>query len=107
MYQELTAPSVFAASMRDGFAYLPFYIPFIGPKLFPGLCYMALVIWPKRDFHWYRLDIDGTWSHKMGWGPATKEDDSGNSIYDPMYADRGDYVVFAAYIGNHWGAVVQ
>ena len=25
-----------------------------------------LVIWPNRDYHWYRQDADGTWSHKPG-----------------------------------------
>ena len=27
---------------------------------------VLLVIGPKRDYHWYRQDADGTWSHKPG-----------------------------------------
>lgn len=55
---------------------------------------VALVIWPGRDFHWYRLDGDGTWSHKPGSTPATNLDNSGNIITDPRNADRGLYTVF-------------
>ena len=33
----------------------------------PGDGYaVLLVIWPNRDYHWYRQDADGTWSHKPG-----------------------------------------
>ena len=27
---------------------------------------VLLVIEPGSDYHWYRQDIDGTWSHKLG-----------------------------------------
>ena len=55
---------------------------------------VALVIWPGRDFHWYRKDRDGSWSHKMATDPATDLDNSGNIITDPRTADRGPYTVF-------------
>jgi hypothetical protein len=51
---------------------------------------VALVIAPGDDFHWYRQDADGTWSHKPGGTPATQSDASGNPITDPRTADR-DY----------------
>lgn len=54
----------------------------------------ALVIWPDWDFHWYRKDRDGKWSHKPGGTPATNLDNSGNIITDPRTADRGNYTVF-------------
>lgn len=55
---------------------------------------VALVIWPGYDYHWYRHDQDGTWSHKPGGTAATNLDNSGNVITDPRTADRGGYTVF-------------
>ncbi len=55
---------------------------------------VALVIWPGVDFHWYRLDRNGRWSHKPGGTQATNLDNSGNIITDPRTADRGPYTVF-------------
>jgi hypothetical protein len=58
----------------------------------PRRCWkVALVIDPLfPDFHWYRQDDDGTWSHKPGGLPATNRDADGNPITDPRAADR-DY----------------
>lgn len=55
---------------------------------------VALVIAPGWDYHWYRKDRDGRWSHKMGGTPATNLDESGNIITDPRTADRGAYTIF-------------
>jgi hypothetical protein len=55
---------------------------------------VALVIWPGVDFHWYRRDRDGRWSHKPGGTQATNLDSSGNLITDPRTADRGPYTIF-------------
>jgi hypothetical protein len=55
---------------------------------------VALVIWPGRDFHWYRLDRTGRWSHKPGVTPASDVDNIGNPIADPRTANRGPYTVF-------------
>jgi hypothetical protein len=55
---------------------------------------IALVIWPGVDFHWYRKDRDGRWSHKPGGSEARNVDNSGNLITDPRTADRGGYTVF-------------
>jgi hypothetical protein len=58
---------------------------------------VALVVAPGRgfnDYHWYRRDRDGKWSHKPGSTPATNLDNSGNPITDPRTADRGLYTVF-------------
>jgi len=41
-----------------------------------------------EDYHWYRQDDDGSWSHKPGHDPATNRDASGNPIHDPQSADR-------------------
>jgi hypothetical protein len=55
---------------------------------------VALVIWPGYDFHWYRRDRDGKWSHKPGATAARNTDNSGNLITDPRLANRGPYTVF-------------
>ena len=58
---------------------------------------VALVVSPSpdfNDFHWYRLDRNGRWSHKPGGGQATNLDSSSNPITDPRTADRGPYTVF-------------
>ncbi len=55
---------------------------------------VALVIAPGWDFHWYRKDRDGRWSHKIGGAPAKNVDESGNLITDPRTADRGAYTIF-------------
>jgi hypothetical protein len=64
----------------------------------PGCCHQtALVVWPNRDYHWYRLDGSGQWSHKPGRTPATDRDNSGNVITNPETADRGPYTKFCGY----------
>ncbi|HEX6508477.1 MAG TPA: hypothetical protein VF221_12670 [Chloroflexota bacterium] len=55
---------------------------------------VALVIWPGEDFHWFRRDRDGRWSHKPGGGTATNLDFGGHIIADPRTANRGPYTVF-------------
>ena len=49
---------------------------------------MALVIAPNQDYHWYRLNADGTWSHKPGSEPVTNRDASDKIIIDSKKADR-------------------
>ena len=43
-----------------------------------------------QDYHFYRLDNNGTWSHKPGSTNATNLDANGDIIIDPQKADR-DY----------------
>lgn len=62
---------------------------------------VALVIAPGPDFfdfHWYRLDDSGMWSHKPGGGTARNYDNSGNPISDPRTADRGPYTIFCGFM---------
>ena len=61
----------------------------------PQRCHkVALVVAPGLDFHWYRLDDNGKWSHKPGNTKATNLDNLGNIIDDPRTADRGPYTQF-------------
>ena len=52
---------------------------------------IALVIDDKgdeQDYHFYRQDDDGYWSHKPGKNNVRRHDASGNLIRDPETADR-------------------
>ncbi|XP_062599978.1 uncharacterized protein LOC134261540 [Saccostrea cucullata] len=59
---------------------------------------VALVIWPGNDYHFYRLDENGLFSHKPGRTKARNTDNSGNLISDPKTADRGPYSVFQCFM---------
>jgi hypothetical protein len=48
----------------------------------------ALVVHPKKTYHFYRQDGDGSWSHKPGSLQTTKNDASGKPITNPKYANR-------------------
>lgn len=52
---------------------------------------IALVIYSKFDYHWYRQNPDGTWSHKPGYGEVMNKDFSGKTIYDPAESDTRVY----------------
>ena len=67
---------------------------------------VALVIAPGEDYHWYRQDDNGLWSHKMASWPAGNLDGSDNIITNPESADRRvfngqdfirDYSIFCGY----------
>jgi len=40
------------------------------------------------DYHFYRQDLDGYWSHKTGRDPISNIDASNNKILDPEKIDR-------------------
>jgi hypothetical protein len=62
---------------------------------------IALVVHPFKDYHFYRQDTDGTWSHKLATKPVTNLDCEGNLIFDPKKAARNykdaNYEDFAGY----------
>lgn len=62
-----------------------------------GKTKIAMVIWPGTDYHWYRQDSNGLWTHKPGSTAATNLDNSGNIITNPETADRGNYTIFCGY----------
>lgn len=63
------------------------------PGVFPSdnNCLIVLAIIPGTDFHFYRRDSDGNWSHKPGPRPPTTLDNSGNPITDPRTSDIAPY----------------
>ena len=48
----------------------------------------ALVVAPKRDYHYYRLNDDGVWTHKPGYKPSTNINSDNRPINDPEEANR-------------------
>lgn len=48
----------------------------------------SMVIDTNETFHFYRLNSDGSWSHKPGISPLTDKDASGDDILVPHFADR-------------------
>ena len=66
---------------------------------------VALVIWPNVDFHWYRKDASGWWSHKPGGTQVTNKDNSGNAIADPRTANRGGYTEFCTFMNVMHGHI--
>ncbi|KYK28759.1 MAG: hypothetical protein AYK19_05550 [Theionarchaea archaeon DG-70-1] len=59
--------------------------------------FMAMAIWPGRDYHWYRKSSEGFWGHKPGGTAARNYDNSGRVIYDPQTCNRGGYTDFCGY----------
>lgn len=70
-------------------------------KCAPGTYKVALVIAPGQDYHWYRQNPDGTWSHKPGEQPITNLDASGNLIYDPEIANRQYFYLIEYIFGTY------
>ncbi|MGD2113579.1 MAG: hypothetical protein PVG07_00895 [Acidobacteriota bacterium] len=88
----LTCPAVDVAAVADGIDRAP-----ASGECPHKKCKIALVVWPDHDYHWYRLDTNGLWTHKPGGTQATNLDNSGNVIPNPETADRGPYVNFCGY----------
>jgi hypothetical protein len=92
----MDCPTVTAGALSDGLTARP-----DGSQASEHCCHtVALVIAPGQgwhDFHWYRLDDSGMWSHKPGTSAVRNVDNSGNPISDPQTADRGPYTVFCGF----------
>jgi hypothetical protein len=69
--------------------------------------YVALVIWPGRDYHWYRQDNVGCWSHKPGQTAARNVDNAGAAIADPRSCNRGPYTDFCGYMVTTRAVVIS
>ena len=91
----MTCADVSAAAISDGIEAVRASGGCVG-----GQHKMALVVDPGVDYHWYRNDILGNWSHKPGRTRATNLDNSGNTITNPETADRcGDSACYTDFCG--------
>jgi hypothetical protein len=95
MYTALSCPSVQPAATSDGLHACPNFSGTLGPG---HGWYVALVIWPNVDYHWYRQDKVGCWSHKPGQTAARNTDNSGRPITDPRTCNRGGYTNFCSFM---------
>ncbi|MFL9897890.1 hypothetical protein PQR71_06910 [Paraburkholderia fungorum] len=59
--------------------------------------FIALVLAVNYDYHWYRLDSNGLWSHKPGQTPARNTDNAGALITDPQHCSRAPYGLFCGF----------
>ena len=66
------------------------------PKGFYKAFY-ALSLDGDTDYHFYRQDQNGLWSHKNSWRKATNKDAKGRLIKDPKKCDRGKFTIFCDY----------
>ena len=96
-YTSLTASVVRGAAVLDGLKDHEDPAPGEFPE--SNNCLLALVIIPGIDFHFYRRDSDGNWSHKPGPRQATNVDNSGQVITDPRIADIAPYK-FVRFLSN-------
>ena len=55
-----------------------------------GMSKIGLVVDEGEDYHYYRQDRDGFWSHKDGSNKVKRYDAEGRAIWDPKTAAR-DY----------------
>lgn len=89
-YSEISCWNVGTAASWDG----------VGTTVQAVSNLVALVIWPGVDFHWYRMQAEGFWAHKIGHGPATNMESGGNVIQGeltPANCGRGPYTSFCGY----------
>jgi hypothetical protein len=72
----------------------------------PHTSKIALVVDPNEDYHFFRQDSNGLWSHKPGGTAVTNLDANDRLIYDPLLASRNytvsgsklNYDTFCAYM---------
>ncbi len=75
---QITVPEIRRRAIADGLSTVPL----------PNSHKVFLVVDPGNDYHWYRLDSNGLWSHKPGSTKVTNLDASGRLITNPETADR-------------------
>lgn len=92
----MTCAAVRAAAIGDGLEPISDY-PSWPLDFKKGVALVTGYVGPYPDYHWYRLDSNGTWSHKPGGGTARNTDESGNTITDPRTANRGGYTNFCGF----------
>ncbi|MDD1017332.1 hypothetical protein [Pseudomonas rubra] len=99
-----TCKDTSAAAVRDGLKSIP------NPDTTPTEGHLvALVVSTTPgffDYHWYRRDSNGMWSHKPGQTAARNTDNSGRLISDPRNCDRGPYNNFCGFFNSMPGDII-
>lgn len=76
----------------------------------PSGTYKVALVAYSGDYHWYRQDADGYWSHKIGTTKVRRDDHSnkGNLILDPQISNNGSYINFFGYFAvSSWGNMYE
>ncbi len=65
---------------------------------------IALVVHPGEDYHFYRQDSDGWWSHKDGANKVKRFDAANSPIWNPAtasrdYRPRGSFLNYSDFCG--------
>lgn len=88
VFSALTVANIKAAMRRDGWI----------DDCSTGNLFVALVIAPGYDYHFYRRNLNDNgvnrWCHKPGHTPARNTDNSGAYITNPQTCDRGPYTTW-------------
>jgi hypothetical protein len=77
-YSDISVDGIRSRAIADG----------LSPTPIKGGYPVVLVVDPGVDYHWYRQDDNGLWSHKPGSTPVINVDASGKLITDPGAANR-------------------
>lgn len=92
-YTALTCPAVTTAALSDGLHHRFNCFPDTEkPRWF-----VALVVAPGFDYHWYRKQKEGFWGHKPGGTAARKTDNNGAVVNNPETCARAPYTDFCGY----------
>lgn len=60
-------------------------------------CWKIAFAYGDADYHWYRQNANGTWSHKKGQKDILHKDEDDKIIYNPKECNRGEYDTFAGF----------
>jgi hypothetical protein len=84
-------------------------VPDMKPTTFEERCprgssKIAMVVHPGEDYHFYRQDSDGWWSHKDGANKVKRFDADGEPIWNPQtaardYRSRGSFLNYKDFCG--------
>lgn len=102
--KKMQCPNVVLAAKADGLVAVPSFSATLGKG---RGWYVALVVWPNVDYHWYRQDKVGCWSHKPGQTAARNVDNSGKRIRNPKTCDRGPYTHFCTFMVTRKGLKIS
>ncbi len=87
-----------AAAVRDGLKSIP------SSDVTPTEGHIAALVVSTTpgffDYHWYRRDSNGMWSHKPGHTSVRNTDNAGKPISDPRTCDRGPYENFCGFFNS-------
>jgi hypothetical protein len=89
-----TCDSVGKAAQRDGLIFAGQTLPTVQPAIGH---FVALLIWPNRNFHWIRMDSNLTWSHKPGPTAVRNVDNNNRTITDPRKSNFTPWTEFCAF----------